>query len=130
MLRPRPWTGIAISAILALLWAWIAVAYHLALAGDFANDRARCEQGIAEACADVGRSYSVGSSVKEDRAAAFRYWGLACDRGHAESCRDQAFQLELGVGVPRDQEQAKKKYEKACQLGFRKACDELKEVGK
>jgi len=29
-LRPRPWSGVAVSAILGFLWAWIAVAYHLA----------------------------------------------------------------------------------------------------
>jgi hypothetical protein len=29
-LRPRRWSGIAVSAILAFYWAWIAVAYHLA----------------------------------------------------------------------------------------------------
>ncbi len=29
-LRPRPWSGVAVSAILGGLWAWIAVAYHLA----------------------------------------------------------------------------------------------------
>ncbi len=29
-LRPRPWSGVAVSAILGLLWAWIALAYHLA----------------------------------------------------------------------------------------------------
>lgn len=28
-LRPRRWSGVGVSAILALLWAWIAVAYHL-----------------------------------------------------------------------------------------------------
>jgi hypothetical protein len=28
--RPRPWSGVAVSAILALLWTWIALAYHLA----------------------------------------------------------------------------------------------------
>lgn len=26
---PRPWSGRVVSAILALLWAWLAVAYHL-----------------------------------------------------------------------------------------------------
>ena len=30
VLRPRPWSGAAVSAILAALWAWMAVAYHLA----------------------------------------------------------------------------------------------------
>lgn len=30
VLRPRPWSGVAVSAILGLLWAWIAVAYHVA----------------------------------------------------------------------------------------------------
>jgi len=30
MLGPRPWSGVAVSAILALLWTWIALAYHLA----------------------------------------------------------------------------------------------------
>lgn len=29
-LRPRRWSGVAVSAILGALWAWIAVAYHLA----------------------------------------------------------------------------------------------------
>lgn len=28
-LRPRRWSGVGVSAILGLLWAWIAVAYHL-----------------------------------------------------------------------------------------------------
>ena len=28
--KPRPWSGVAVSAILGLLWAWISVAYHLA----------------------------------------------------------------------------------------------------
>ncbi|WP_051675805.1 DUF6064 family protein [Polaromonas glacialis] len=28
-LRPRPWSGVAESAILGVLWAWIALAYHL-----------------------------------------------------------------------------------------------------
>jgi hypothetical protein len=28
-LRPRPWSGIGVSAILGFLWAWIAVVYHL-----------------------------------------------------------------------------------------------------
>jgi len=124
------WIKLGLGGVVAALIGGFVLMAHISVARDFANDRARCEQGIADACADVGRSYSVGSSVKEDKAAAFRYRGLACDRGHAESCRDQAFQLELGIGVPRDQEQAKNKYEKACQLGFRKACDELKEVGK
>jgi hypothetical protein len=30
VLRPRPWSGVAVSAILGLLRAWIAVAYHVA----------------------------------------------------------------------------------------------------
>jgi cellulose synthase/poly-beta-1,6-N-acetylglucosamine synthase-like glycosyltransferase len=30
VLRPRPWSGAVVSAILGLLWAWMAVAYHLA----------------------------------------------------------------------------------------------------
>jgi hypothetical protein len=29
-LRPRPWSGAVVSAILALLWGWAAIAYHLA----------------------------------------------------------------------------------------------------
>ncbi len=29
-LRPRPWSGVAVSAILGVLWTWIALAYHLA----------------------------------------------------------------------------------------------------
>jgi hypothetical protein len=28
--RPQPWSGVAVSAILALLWAWLGLAYHLA----------------------------------------------------------------------------------------------------
>lgn len=27
---PRPWSGVAVSAVLGVLWAWIALAYHLA----------------------------------------------------------------------------------------------------
>jgi hypothetical protein len=30
VLRPRPWSGVAVSAVLGVLWAWIAMAYHLA----------------------------------------------------------------------------------------------------
>jgi len=30
VLRPRHWSGVGVSAILAFLWAWIAIAYHLA----------------------------------------------------------------------------------------------------
>jgi hypothetical protein len=30
VLRPQPWTGVAVSAGLGFLWAWIALAYHLA----------------------------------------------------------------------------------------------------
>lgn len=30
VLRPRPWSGVVVSAILGLLWTWIALAYHLA----------------------------------------------------------------------------------------------------
>lgn len=30
LLWPRPWSGVAVSAVLAVLWACIAVAYHLA----------------------------------------------------------------------------------------------------
>lgn len=30
VLWPRPWSGVAVSAILGVLWAWIALAYHLA----------------------------------------------------------------------------------------------------
>ena len=30
VLRPRPWSGVAVSAILGVLWAWTALAYHLA----------------------------------------------------------------------------------------------------
>ena len=29
VLAPRRWSGVAVSAILGVLWAWIAVAYHL-----------------------------------------------------------------------------------------------------
>ena len=29
VLRPRAWSGLAVSAILALLWAWMGLAYHL-----------------------------------------------------------------------------------------------------
>jgi Family of unknown function (DUF6064) len=29
-LRPRPWSGVMVSVILALLWGWAAIAYHLA----------------------------------------------------------------------------------------------------
>jgi hypothetical protein len=29
-LRPRPWSGVFVSASLGFLWAWIALAYHLA----------------------------------------------------------------------------------------------------
>ena len=30
VLRPQPWSGIVVSAILGVLWAWIALIYHLA----------------------------------------------------------------------------------------------------
>jgi hypothetical protein len=30
VLSPRPWSGVAVSAVLGVLWAWIAMAYHLA----------------------------------------------------------------------------------------------------
>lgn len=30
VLRPQPWTGVAVSAGLGFLWAWIALVYHLA----------------------------------------------------------------------------------------------------
>jgi hypothetical protein len=30
VLRPWPWSGVAVSAVLGVLWAWIALAYHLA----------------------------------------------------------------------------------------------------
>ena len=30
VLSPRPWSGVAVSAFLGVLWAWIALAYHLA----------------------------------------------------------------------------------------------------
>jgi len=30
VLRPQPWSGVAVSAILGALWTWIALAYHLA----------------------------------------------------------------------------------------------------
>ena len=30
VLRPRPWSGVAVSAVLGVLWTWIALAYHLA----------------------------------------------------------------------------------------------------
>ena len=30
VLRPRPWSGVAVSAVLGVLWTWIAFAYHLA----------------------------------------------------------------------------------------------------
>jgi hypothetical protein len=30
VLRQRPWSGVAVSAILGFLWAWIALVYHLA----------------------------------------------------------------------------------------------------
>lgn len=36
-LRPRPWSGVAVSAILGALWAWMALAYDLAF---FARIRA------------------------------------------------------------------------------------------
>lgn len=29
VLSPRPWSGVAVSAVLGVLWAWIAMAYHL-----------------------------------------------------------------------------------------------------
>ncbi len=29
-LRPRPWSSVAVSAVLAALWVWMALAYHLA----------------------------------------------------------------------------------------------------
>ena len=30
VLRPQPWSGVVVSAILGVLWAWIALIYHLA----------------------------------------------------------------------------------------------------
>jgi hypothetical protein len=30
VLMPRPWSGVAVCAVLALLWTWIALVYHLA----------------------------------------------------------------------------------------------------
>jgi hypothetical protein len=30
VLRPRPWSGALIAGVLSLLWAWLALAYHLA----------------------------------------------------------------------------------------------------
>ena len=30
VLRPQPWSGVAVPAILGVLWAWIALSYHLA----------------------------------------------------------------------------------------------------
>jgi len=29
VLGPRPWSGVVVSAVLGVLWAWIALAYHL-----------------------------------------------------------------------------------------------------
>ena len=122
------WIKLAVGGVVAALIGGFALIAQVAVAGDFARACKQCERGIVQACADVGLSYSTGAAIRQDKAAAFRYWSLACDRDHAESCRDIAFQLELGIGVPKDREQAKAKYEKACRLGFAKACDERKEL--
>ncbi|MBK9266568.1 MAG: sel1 repeat family protein [Polyangiaceae bacterium] len=122
------WIKLGLIGVLATGIGALVLMAQIVVAQEFAEERASCERGVVKACADVGLSYYVGSSVREDKAAAFRYRKRACDGDHAEACRDIAFQLELGIGVPKDREQAKAHYEKACRLGFAKACDERKEL--
>lgn len=124
------WIKLGAGGALAAMVGGLFLIAQISVAEDFAHKRKQCDQGNMTACADVARSFYIGSSSREDKAAAFRYSEMACNRDHAESCRDVAFQLELGVGVPRDREAAKLKYEKACRLGYAKACDERKELDK
>lgn len=123
------WIKLGTAGIIAALIGGFVLLVQMSVAREFAQERKQCEQGVVQACARVGLSYSTGGAVREDKAAAFRYHQLACNGNHAESCRDLAFQLELGIGVARDTEQAKAHYDKACRLGFAKACEERKELG-
>lgn len=83
----------------------------------FAETRTRAEKNDAVAQNNLAVMYATGSGVKQDYAAAARWYQKAGEQGYAVAQHNLGTLYENGLGVPRDLHAAKVWYEMAAEQG-------------
>jgi TPR repeat protein len=84
---------------------------------DLAGTRAKAERGDAAAQKELGAIYAHGQVVKQDYAAAARWYRAAADQGHAGAQTALGELYEAGQGVPHDEAAAAEWYRRAAEQG-------------
>ena len=96
------------------------------LPGDVAGSERACKGGSQQACTDLGRLYSAGSTtVKKDPIRGFALLNSACEAGYLLGCTYLGMSYAEGTGVAKDEAQAVTLYEKGCDGGSPGGCNFL-----
>lgn len=66
---------------------------------------------------DLGTQYDLGIYVKQDKAAAVKWYREAAAQGHAGAMRNLGYCYDQGEGVPQDSQQALSWFSRAAELG-------------
>ena len=74
---------------------------------------------------NVGVLYSKGIGVRQDPAAAARWYGRAAERGSAAGQFNLGYALQKGIGVPTDEPSAAHWYRAAAEQGMAEAANNL-----
>ncbi|MEM9691879.1 MAG: tetratricopeptide repeat protein, partial [Myxococcota bacterium] len=86
---------------------------------------ARCSQGSAGSCFNLGAAYERGVGVSRDARQAFGGYERACRRGDIRGCRAMAAFYIRGIGVTKDYGRALTLLQPACLEGDALSCSNL-----
>ena len=84
-----------------------------------------CDNGDADGCSNLGRSYSLGEGVEKDLNRTFALYQLACEGGSLKGCSNLGYAYDNGVGTAEDAARAAELYQRACDGGHGTGCTNL-----
>ena len=84
--------------------------------------QARCDDGAADDCVDLGWMLRTGEGVQVDFDRARRVLVKACGLGSALGCNDLGLMMELGEGQAADDKKAVYYYQLSCTMGNGHGC--------
>lgn len=91
-------------------------------ADPLAADRARAEQGDADAQFDLGYAYATGNDVERDRSKAIKWYAAAAKAGHLEAQYALGSLFQQGwKGIPPNHREAANWFKQAAERGHVKA---------
>ncbi len=88
---------------------------------------AACNNGVLDACYDLGVLYEEGEAVPKDQAKAKALYEKACQAKKSDgmACNNLAVMYQKGLGVTADQTKATELYRRSCELGSMLGCRNL-----